>query len=203
MNFSFLSKNGDRMSWIYTLTYIIISYLIGISGIKVYNLCEESDDQLEEKGGGKSTPSASLAFTSLFVIFLIPVMFIGKQSFNEGLFGTLLDCLFPEYSVFRNKKVTMIGIASAVVVIICGLLSIALTAASVFTSYDTLNACNSMLIQSEEERENFEHWSEMVISFRVIMILILIFIGLHVIGQVVSKVRGNSFGSRRIRKRKT
>lgn len=195
--FKNIDDKGDRLSWIYALTYIIISYLIGVAGIKVYDLCETNDNQLEEKGGGKSTPICALAFTSLFLIFLVPVILIGRKNFDNGFISVLLDCLYPEYSSL-DRRIKMFGMFSAVVVILFGFLSIVLTTASVFTSYETRKACNSSLILSEEDNDNFESWEEIIISFRFIMILIIIFLVLKVIDKIVNK--GSSFGSRVSRK---
>lgn len=181
------SEEGRPLEWVILFAYLVVSYLITVSGIKVYNLCKYDEEEntgdpnFEEKGGGNSTSMGGIICTSLMIPLIIAVMVMGKDGLRDGLSGVVQDSFWKGISIPAHPGIKAAKLGIPIVLSILLLLSVAFTSVAVFMAKETEEACDTTMIQSEEDRETFEHHEEIIITLRGFMILILIVVGSYLL----------------------
>lgn len=135
--FEIKSENA-LFSWLCLIIYLIISFLVAVSSIKVFDRCPDVDKDNIAKSRGTGI---GLCVTNAFIVIILLILFFMNSERN---LPALVD---SSKSYLRGGLFILLSLAFAI--------SVLLTCISEFIGSDTINECQFLNASSEGEMKEF------------------------------------------------
>ena len=177
---------GALSSWVGVLVYFIIAFIIGVSGIKVFEQCPVTNDKLAFIGGGRATATTSVIVNAILVALIIGAQVYTRSGFSESyvsFVGTTFDS-------------GLIGKVIAAAISILAVISLITTVAAEFMGLETANQCNKVMnvpemLMSDQHKSFVEAYTALNRVYGL-MLLVLVSLGVLIVSAIMMSMNAKN-----------